>query len=72
MGEVYYKLYLCIDYVPKTKIKCETLEQVEYELNKAVGYNYYIVVEHNIINNSDFPVAQGEIELNRTRYRKGR
>lgn len=63
--ESYFKLYLAIDYQYRDKLICQTLEQVEYELNKAVGYNRYIVIEHNNINDSDQIVAVGEIEVNR-------
>ena len=68
-----YKLYLYIDYVPTDMIPCETLEHVDYELNRAVGYNYYLVVGHvgNDKTGYDFPIAQGEIEVNRA-YKKTR
>ena len=72
MGCDYYKLYLAIDYQYVDKIICQTLEQVEYELNRASGYNEYLVIGHNNQMNSDMVIAQGEIEVNRTRYRKGR
>jgi len=66
----FYKLYLAIDYEYKDILYCESLEQVEYELNNATGYNKYIVIGHNIENSIDFPVAYGDIELNRPRTRK--
>lgn len=65
----YYKLYLAIDYQYVDKIVCESLEQVEFELNRAVGYNHYLVIVHNNITNSDYPIASGDIEPNRTRKR---
>lgn len=66
----YYKLYLAIDYVYVDKVICQTLEQVEYELNRATGYDKYLVIGHNNVMDCDFPVAQGDIELNRVRCRK--
>ena len=66
----YYKLYLAIDYVYQDIVICESLDQIEYELNKAVGYNKYIVIGHNNENNMDVVVAMGDIELNRTRTRR--
>lgn len=66
----FYKLYLAIDFQYVDKIICQTLEQVEYELNRAVGYSQYLVIGHNNSMDCDFPVAQGTIELNRPRKRK--
>lgn len=65
----FYKLYLAIDYVYTDMIPCQSLDQVEYELNNAKGYNKYIVVGHNIENNMDVVVALGDIQVNRTRRR---
>ena len=68
----YYKLYLAIDYQYVDKIYCESLEKVEYELNRATGYNKYLVIGHNNSLDMDQVVAQGEIEVNRSYTRKGR
>jgi hypothetical protein len=66
----YYKLYLAIDYQYVDKIYCESLEQVEFELNRAVGYNKYLVIGHSNSLDMDQVVAQGELEVNRTRRRR--
>ncbi len=62
---IYYKLYLAIDYQYKDMIICQSLEQVEYELNKATGYDRYLIIEHNNKTDSDQIVAVGDIEVNR-------
>lgn len=61
----YYKLYLAIDYQYVDRIICQSLEQVEYELNRATGYNKYMVVGHNNQYDQDNVVATGTIEVNR-------
>lgn len=66
----YYKLYLAIEYQYVDKIICESLEQVEIELNRAVGYNQYLVIGHNIKLDCDNVVAMGDIELNRNYKRR--
>ena len=63
--ESYFKLYLAIDYQYKDMIICQTLEQVEYELNKATGYDRYIIIEHNNKTDSDQIIAVGDIIVNR-------
>ena len=63
--EIYYKLYLAIDYQYKDMILCQSLDQVEYELNKATGYNRYMIIEHNNKTDSDQIVAAGDIIVNR-------
>jgi hypothetical protein len=68
----YYKLYLAIDYQYVDKIYCETLDQVEYELNRATGYDKYLVIGHNNKLDMDQVIAMGDIELNRTHTKKGR
>jgi len=68
----YYKLYLAIDYQYVDKIICETLEQIEFELNKATGYNEYLIIGHSNLFDADQVVAQGKIEVNRSYTRKGR
>ena len=68
----YYKLYLAIDHVYKDMIPCQSLEQVDYELNNAVGYSNYVVIGHSDLYNCDMTVALGDIIVNRTRKRKGR
>lgn len=68
----YYKLYLAIDYQYVDKIICQSLEQVEYELNKATGYNEYLVIGHNNQLDMDCVVAHDYIQVNRTHTRKGR
>ena len=68
--ESYFKLYLAIDYQYKDMIICQTLEQVEYELNKATGYDRYIIIEHNNKTDSDQIVAVGDIEVNRKGRRR--
>lgn len=68
----YYKLYLAIDYQYVDKIICETLEQIEFELNRATGYNKYLIIGHSNLFDADQVVAQGEIEVNRSYTRKGR
>jgi len=65
-----YRLYLAIDYVYVDMILCYSLEQVEYELNRAVGYNKYLVVGHNNELDMDNVVATGPIEVNRQIRRK--
>lgn len=66
----YYKLYLAIDYVYQDIVICESLDQIEYELNKAVGYNKYMIIGHSNEHNMDVVVAMGDIELNRQRTRR--
>ena len=66
----YYKLYLAIEHAYVDKIICQSLDQVEYELNNAIGYDEYLVIGHNNALNIDFPVAHGDIELNRPRTRR--
>ena len=66
----YYKLYLAIDYVYVDKIICQSLDQVEYELNKATGYNQYLVIGHSNKLDMDSVIAQGDIELNRNYKRR--
>lgn len=63
----FYKLYLAIDGQYVDKIVCESLDQVEYELNRANGYNQYLVIGHNNQLDYDYPIAQGFIEINRKR-----
>ena len=61
----YYKLYLAIDYQYVDKVICEDLQQVEYELNRATGYNKYLLIGHNNQLDQDDIVASGQIEVNR-------
>ena len=63
--QVYYKLYLAIDYQYKDMIVCQSLEQVEYELNKATGYDRYMIIEHNNKTDSDQIISVGDIIVNR-------
>ena len=69
----YYKLYLGTDmdnYV--ICIPCDTLDKVEYELNRAELYDKYLVIGHVISQDLDEPVASGRVEVNRTHKKKGR
>lgn len=66
----YYKLYLAIDATYVDKIVCQSLAQVDYELNRATGYDEYLVIGHNKEMNCDTPVAHGYIEINRVQKRK--
>lgn len=68
----YYKLYLAIDYQYRDRIICETLDQVEYELNRASGYNEYLIIGHNNAMDCDTIIAHDYIQVNRTHTRKGR
>ena len=66
----YYKLYLAIEYQYVDKIICESLEQVEIELNRATGYNQYLVIGHNNEYDQDSVVAMGDIQVNRVRKKR--
>lgn len=69
----YYKLYFGTDSTGyDNPIYCDSLEQVELELNKASAYDKYLVIGHIKLLNQDDILASGRIEPNRTRYRKGR
>lgn len=58
-----YRLYLAIDETYVKRIPCDNLDKVEIELNKATGYDKYLVIEESP--NGDTPIAMGRIEANR-------
>lgn len=60
----YYKLYLADDFGYTDRIICISLEQVQLEINKAVGYTKYLVVAHSVELNMDDPIAQGTFNVN--------
>ena len=69
----YYKIYLGTDLDGyKGPFMVNTLEEVEYILNQADMYDKYLVIGHNNALDMDEPIATGQIEINKSRKRKGR
>lgn len=68
----FYKLYLGndIDGYSQPRI-CDDLDEIEFKLNRETIHDKYLVIGHNNNLDMDQVVAQGRIELNRTR-KKGR
>lgn len=64
MSNIYYKLYLADNYQYCDRIICYSLDQVQYELNKALGYTNYIVIEHNKELDMDNVIASGTFDIN--------
>lgn len=67
----YYILFLCDEYCYGENIKCYSLDEIEFILNKADMYDMYVVFGVNESLYRHDVVARGEITLNRTRI-KGR
>lgn len=71
--EVFYKIYaVLMNGTPKFIDKKDTLEEVQMVLDNLDSETYYqyMVVEHSIINNSDFPVAIGFLDYNENKPKK--
>ena len=70
----YYILYLAIDHVYNERDKkyCQSLDQVGYELNNAVGYDSYII--KGVIREpyAEAIIAYDEIKVNRKPSKKTR
>lgn len=64
---IFYKIYaVLMNGKPEFIDKKDTLEEVQNVLDNldCEKYYQYMVVEHSIINNSDFPVAMGFLDYN--------
>ena len=76
--ELFYKIYaVLMNGKPEFIDKKDTLEEVQIVLDNLDSEKYYqyMVVEHSIINNSDFPVAMGFLDYNQDKpktRKKGR
>lgn len=73
--ELFYKIYaVLMNGTPKFIDRKETLEEVQVVLDNLDSETYYqyMVVEHSVINNSDFPIAIGFLDYNqnKTKTRK--
>ena len=71
--EVFYKIYaVLMNGTPKFIDKKDTLEELQIVLDNLDSEKYYqyMVVEHSIINNSDFPVAMGFLDYNQNKPKK--
>lgn len=75
---LYYKIYaVLMNGTPKFIGRKETLEEVQMVIDNLDSETYYqyMVVEHSIINNSDFPIAMGFLDYNQNKpktRKKGR
>mgnify|MGYP003299195044 CR=1 FL=1 len=70
---LYYKIYaVLMNGTPKYIDRKDTLEEVQMVLDNLDSETYYqyMVVEHSIINNSDFPVAMGFLDYNENKPKK--
>lgn len=71
--ELFYKIYaVLMNGKPEFIDKKDTLEEVQIVLDNLDSEKYYqyMVVEHSIINNSDFPVAMGFLDYNQNKPKK--
>lgn len=70
---IFYKIYaVLMNGTPKFIDRKETLEEVQIVLDNLDSETYYqyMVVEHSIINNSDFPIAMGFLDYNQDKTKK--
>lgn len=70
---LFYKIYaVLMDGTPDYICRKETLEEVQMVLDNLDSEKYYqyMVVEHSVINNSDFPIAMGFLDYNQNKTKK--
>lgn len=76
--ELFYKIYaLLMNGKPEFICRKETLEEVQNVIDNldCEKYYQYMVVEHSVINNSDFPIDMGFLDYNQNKpktRKKGR
>lgn len=69
----YYKVYFGTDSTGyDNPIYCDTLEQVQHELDNGSLYDKYLVIGHIKAQDEDVIICAGRLDLNRTRKEKGR